>query len=143
MKVLFVCHGNVGRSQVAQVCFGKLSQHEASCAGTAVDETLARQNITSRKMKDALSQRSAEYIRHEFGVDISERERRQLNPEIIDEADRVIVITEKGDWPDYLLEGGKVEFWDIGEPLGRDDAFVLEVYAQVRQRVEQLVKDIG
>jgi len=77
MKVLFVCHGNVGRSQVAQVCFGKLSQHEASCAGTAVDETLARQNITSRKMKDALSQRSAEYIRHEFGVDISERERRQ------------------------------------------------------------------
>jgi len=94
-------------------------------------------------MKDALSQRSAEYIRHEFGVDISERERRQLNPEIIDEADRVIVITEKGDWPDYLLEGGKVEFWDIGEPLGRDDAFVLEVYAQVRQRVEQLVKDIG
>ena len=143
MRVLFICHGNVGRSQVAQVYFDKLSQHESSCAGTAVDEALARQNISSRKMKDALSQRSVEYIQKEFGVDISERERRQLNPEIVDETDRVIVINEKEDWPDYLQEGGKVEFWDIGEPLGRDDAFALEVFAQVRQRVEQLAKDIG
>ncbi len=143
MKVLFVCHGNVGRSQIAQVYFDKLSQHESSCAGTAVDEALARQGMTSRKIKDSPSQRSAKYIQEEFGVDISERERRQLNPEIVDEADRVIVINEKEDWPDYLQEGGKVEFWDIGEPLGRDDAFALEVFAQVRQRVEELVKDIG
>ncbi len=72
MKVLFVCHGNVGRSQVGQVYFDKLSQHESSCAGTAVDEALARQGMTSRKMKDALSQRSVGYIQKEFGVDISD-----------------------------------------------------------------------
>ena len=45
MKVLFVCHGNVGRCQVGQVYFDRLSQHESSCAGTAVDEALARQGI--------------------------------------------------------------------------------------------------
>ncbi len=142
MKVLFVCHGNVGRSQVAQVYFDQLSQHDSSCAGTAVDEAIARTNSSSRKIKDAASQRSAEYIQKEFGVDISERERLQLEPEMIEEADRVIVIDEKESWPDYLQEGGKVEFWDIGEPLGRDDAFVLEVFGQVRHRVEELAKEL-
>ena len=143
MKVLFVCHGNVGRSQVAQVYFDQLSRHDSSCAGTAVDEAIARMNSSSRKIKDASSRRSAEYIQKEFGVDIAERERLQLKPEMIEEADRVIVIDEKENWPDYLQEGGKVEFWEIGEPLGRDDAFALEVFGQVRQRVEELAKELG
>ncbi len=143
MKVLFVCHGNVGRSQVAQVYFDQLSRHESSCAGTAVDETIARRNISSRKIKDAFSQRSVEYIQKEFGVDISERERCQLNPEMIDEADRVIVINEKEDWPDYLAEGGNVVFWDIPDTPGLADTVAHEIWGQVRQRVEALVREIG
>ncbi len=142
-KVLFVCYANIGRSQVAQACFDQLSQYDSDSAGIGVDEAIARRNNPSGKMKDVRDQRSVEYIRKAFGVDISERERQQLTPEMVDEADLVIVIAEKNTWPDYLQEGGKVVFWDIPDAYGHDDNFANDVYRQVQDRVELLVKEIG
>ena len=85
MKILFVCHANVGRSQVAQVYFDKLSRHTSDSAGIAVDDLIARRNLRGRKLKDVTS-RTAEYIleciRNEFGVDISDKERQQLTPRL-------------------------------------------------------------
>ena len=107
MKVLFVCYANVGRSQVAQAYFTTLSQHASDSAGIAVNELIVQRNLPSRKLKDVLDQRSVGYIGREFGVDVSERERQQLVPAMLDEADRVIVIAEKERWPGYLQEGGK------------------------------------
>ncbi len=142
-KVLFVCFANIGRSQVAQAYFNNLSQHESNCAGIGVDIAIAERNLPSRKMKDVPGQRSVHYIRREFGIDIAERERQQLTPDMVDEADLVIVIAEKDTWPDYLKEGGKVVFWDILDAARQDDDFAHNVYRQVQDRVEQLVKEIG
>ncbi len=143
MKVLFVCQANIGRSQVAQVLFDQLSSHESSGAGMAVDEITANGNWPSNKIKDVPNQRSAEYIKKEFGVDISDRERRQLTPQMMDEADMVIVINEKVNWPDYVTEGGKVVFWDIQDGVGRSDEAGYQIFGQVRQKVEELVQEIG
>jgi len=143
MHVLFVCHANVGRSQVAQVYFDQLSSHESSGAGMAVDEINARLNLPSNKLKDVPFQRPVEYIRREFGVDISERQRRQLTPQMMDEADLVIIINEKEMWPDYVKEGDKVVFWDIQDGAGQTDEATFDIFDQVRQRVEGLVKEIA
>jgi protein-tyrosine-phosphatase len=143
MKVLFVCYANVGRSQVAEACFKKLSQHDCGSAGIAVDETIAQKKLPSKKLKDDPIQRSVEYIRREFGADISEKERRQLIPEMIDIADRIVVIAEKKTWPDYLKEGGKVVFWDIPDPAGQADDRARDLYRQVQRKVEKLVAKIG
>ena len=143
MKVLFVCNNNFARSQVAQVYFSQLSSQESSGAGMAVDEITARLNLRSNKLKDLPIQRPVEYIRREFGVDISQRERRQLTPQLMDEADLVIVINEKDKWPDYVKEGGKVVFWDIQDGLGQTDEAAYQIFGQVRQKVEELVRQIG
>ena len=148
MNILFVCRANVGRSQVAQVCFNKLSRHTADSAGIAVDELIVKLHLRGRKLKDVTSiSRAAEYnlecIRNEFGVDIADKERQQLTPAMVDAADVIVVIAEKEQWPAYLKEGGKVVFWDIPDAVGQDDAFVYEVFTQVRRRVEQLVEEIG
>jgi len=142
-KVLFVCFANRGRSQVAHACFDQLSQHDSDSAGIGVDEQIARRNLPNRKLSSDGRGKSVEYIRKAFGVDISEKERQQLTTEMVDEADLVIVIAEKNTWPDYLQEGGKVVFWDIPDAYGHDDNFADDVYRQVRNRVEQLVKEIG
>jgi protein-tyrosine-phosphatase len=76
-------------------------------------------------------------------VDIAEKERQQLTPEIIDTSDLAIVIAEKERWPDYLKEGGKVVFWDIQDPAGMADNFANDIYREVQRRVEQLVAEIG
>ena len=148
MNILFVCRANVGRSQVAQVCFNKLSRHTADSAGIAVDELIVKLHLRGRKLKDVTSiSRAAEYnlecIRNELGVDIADKERQQLTPQMVDEADLVVVIAEKEQWPDYLKEGGKIMFWDIPDGVGQDDAFVYDVFTQVRRKVEQLVEETG
>ena len=148
MKILFVCRANVGRSQVAQVYFNKLSRHTSNSAGIAVDELIVKLHLRGRKLKDVTSiSRAAEYtlecIRNEFGVDIADKERQQLTPAMVDAADVIVVIAEKEQWPAYLKEGGKVVFWDIPDGVGQDDAFVYDVFTQVRRRVEQLVEETG
>jgi arsenate reductase (thioredoxin) len=143
MKVLFICYANVGRSQVAQAYFNQLSQHDSDSAGIAVNELIAKGNLASSKLKDMPTQRPVEYIRREFGVSISEKERQQLTPAMLDTAALVIVIAEKERWPGYLQEGGKVVFWDIPDAVGQSDDFAYGVYRQVQQRVERLVEEIG
>jgi protein-tyrosine-phosphatase len=143
MKVLFVCYANVGRSQIAEACFKKLSRHDCGSAGIAVNETIAQKNLPSKKLKDDPIQRSVEYIRREFGADVSEKERQQLLPEMIDTADLAIVIAEKATWPGYLKEGGKVVFWDIPDPAGQSDNLAHDLYKQVQHKREELVAQIG
>ena len=140
MHVLFVCHANIARSQVAQVYFDQLSSHQSSGAGMAMDEITARQKMPGNKLKDVPIQRSVEYIKREFGVDISERERRQLTPQMMEEADLAIIINEKERWPEYVKEGDTVVFWDIKD--GGEEA-APQILSQVRQKVEELVREIG
>jgi protein-tyrosine-phosphatase len=142
MKVLFICNANVGRSQVAHAYFDTLSKHDSDSAGIAVDE-IAAMNFASKKHKDNPTQRSVQYIRREFGVDIGEKEKQQLVPEMLVTADLAIVIAEKESWPGYLKEGGKVLFWDIQDPVTMADDFAENVYRQVQRRVERLVAEIG
>jgi len=143
MKVLFVCYANVGRSQVAEECFKTMSQHECDSAGIAVNERIAAMKLASKKFRDYPNQSSVQYIRREFGVDIGEKERQQLVPEMIDTADLVIIIAEKERWPAYLKEGGKVSFWNIQDPAGMADEIADDIYGQVQRRVQQLVAEIG
>jgi protein-tyrosine-phosphatase len=110
-----------------------------------VEELIAKHHLRGRKLKDVTSRAAAyirECIRNECGVDIAEKERQQLTPAMVDAADLVVVIAEKERWPAYLQEGGKVVFWDIPDGAGQDDAFVYDVFTQVRRRVEQLVEAI-
>lgn len=70
MKVLFICFANVARSQIAEACFKTISRHHCDSAGIAVDDRIAKGNLPTRKVKDAPTRRSIEYIKREFEVDI-------------------------------------------------------------------------
>ena len=143
MKVLFICYANVGRSQVAEACFKTLSQHDSHSAGIAVNERIAQMKLPSKRLKHAAIQHSVQYIKRELGIDVGEKERQQLVPEMIDTADLAVVIAEKERWPGYLNEGDKLVFWDIPDPaqMGKDGAD--EIYKEVQRRVALLVTEIG
>ena len=146
MKILFVCRANVGRSQVAQATFERLSRHESASAGTTVDEEVAedpntRRPITSWKVKDR-SHHSLPYMQ-EHGIDIGERERTQLTPELVAASDKVVVIMPHDEWPDYLAASDRTIAWDLPDPgdMTRDAAW--RIFDDVRERVRALVEEIG
>jgi len=82
------------------------------------------------------------YMRGE-GIDVSENNRSQLTPNMVDEADKVVVITVKESWPKYLLESEKVIFWDIPNAVGMTPEAARVVYDQVKKNVKALVDRIG
>lgn len=77
------------------------------------------------------------------GIDPSENMRKQLNLEVVENADKVIVITSKESWPEYLLESSKVTFWDIPNAVEMSPEAAHLIYDRVRQRVNALVDEIG
>ena len=82
-------------------------------------------------------------LRRSLGLDLSERDRRQLTPGMIDDMDLAIIIHDKAEWPDYLKEDGKVVFWDIPDTPGMDDEAAGKLWDQVQLRVKELVQEIG
>ena len=100
MKILFVCNANVGRSQAAEALFKRLSSLDAHSAGTRADEIVAISNPPTRTLKDSPSP-AVPYLK-ELGVDISQNLRTQLTSEMVQQADKVIVMADKDNWPDYL-----------------------------------------
>ena len=142
MNVLFVCKANVGRSQVAQALFEGLSRHGATSAGSEADRILADDPEAVRQLKEGRARYSIPYMR-EHGVDIGERERTQLTPELVDEADKVIVILPKEDWPGYLVESDKVMLWDLPDPVDTTHDGAWRIFDEIGVRISALVREIG
>ena len=141
MKVLFVCNANVGRSQAAEALLKRLSGHEAHSAGTRADEVVARSNPPTRTLKDTPSP-AVPYLK-ELGVDISQNLRTQLTEDLVRQADKVIVIADRDTWPDYLSNSDEVVVWDIQDTLGMGSDEAQLLLDEIKQRVEELVLEIG
>ncbi len=148
MKVLFVCQMNVGRSQMAYAYFNSLSTHEAASAGTEV----AQRGGEGQTLLERSQAPGARPVIHytieamkEVGLDISHNVRTQLTPQLLDEADKVVVIAEKRFWPDYLLEydANKIIHWDLEDPINHDREFMHQTRDEIKRRVEELVREVG
>jgi len=132
MNVLFICRGNVGRSQMAPAFFNALSKkHKAIGAGT---------HISGKE-----GQPIHEFVigcMAELGYDLSKCTKKQLTPKMAGETDRIIVMTEKKDLPDYI-DMRKVVFWNVEDAKGMSYEFHRKVRDQIKSLVEKLVREIG
>jgi protein-tyrosine-phosphatase len=132
MNILFVCKANVGRSQMAESLFGMLSKHNVMSAGTDVkkgDEGKGLHDYVIGCLSEMRSDTSGSY-------------RKQLTREIADWADRIYVMTDWKDVPDYL-DYSKIKFWKVEDPKGKSYREHLETMREIKGLVEKLVREIG
>ena len=130
MKILFVCKGNVGRSQMAEALYKLLGNknHEVFSAG-----------ITLSGPEESLKSIPADYVIKviaEEGADISEAFRTQITPEMMDSADKIIVIVEESYIiPEYFKNNPKVKVWNVEDPKGTD----LETHRKIKDQIKELI----
>ncbi len=131
MKILFVCKGNVGRSQIAEGIFNKLSKKNYSSFSAG----LKPGRWEGKKIKDI---KKVFLSLKEIDCDVGGKISKKLTKYMVDDADKIIVLGEKENWPDYLKKSNKVMFWDVEDPKGRD----LEFHRKIRDKIYPLVKKL-
>ncbi|MFA6315122.1 MAG: low molecular weight phosphatase family protein [Candidatus Paceibacterota bacterium] len=137
MKILFVCRGNVGRSQMAEAVFKQLNnRHEVLSAGTKV-VSKEGENRHGQLLKDLLPAENVIAVLQERGIDVSLNKRTQLDSALVDWADKIVVMAEQETIPDYLLNSPKATYWKIIDPKGT----ALEAHKLILNQIDGLVKE--
>lgn len=140
MKILFICRGNVGRSQMAEALLKKEAgeSFEVFSAGTKlsgpeqpIDELAPATNEVIEVMK-------------EIDIDISKNIRNQVTEDMANSADKIILVVDENDSiPDYLINNTKVLRWNVLDPKGQSLEFTRKIRDQIFVHVKELIQDIG
>lgn len=133
MKILFVCRGNIARSQIAQSLLERNYNIKSKSAGTSLSKPELGENLSvfGDKIKHLLT------IMNEENIDFSDRKRKSLTPEMVKEADKIIVMAELETIPDFLDENPKVIYWGVEDPKGKS----VDKHREVREQIKTLLKD--
>jgi len=124
VEVLFVCVGNINRSQIAKAIFNRLSKGgHASSAG-----------LRPRRPDVLLTSEhnNPVEVMKEGGYDLSRAKIRKVTRRMVESADKVVLICRREDLmyaPEYLRHSPRVEFWDvwsIGDETTPDEYSALE-----------------
>ena len=134
--ILFVCHANVTRSQMAAAFFNKdapAGWHAVS-AGTDV-KTEDGANADGHMLKDTTATVYIFAAMEEYGIDMRENRRHQVTPAMAAEADVVIALVPRETCPDFMRESPKTSYWDVADV----ESVTAEEFKKVRDRTEPLV----
>ncbi len=135
MKILFVCRGNVGRSQIAEALFRKkfADKHEVFSAGTKASTERPIGEL-SPAIDNVLT------VMKEEGIDISKKVSKQITEDMANMADRIILVVDDRDpIPEYLINNPNVTKWDVLDPKGQD----LDFTRKTREQIKKLIDSMG
>jgi protein-tyrosine-phosphatase len=128
-KILFVCYGNVARSQMAESFYNKYTNADYASSAAA---DLSAGSKYQHPTKDVVA------VMREEGVDVSKKNVKPVTMEMVKDAGRIIVLCDLDDCPRFILDSDKLEHMPIPDPhnLG------LEFTRSVRDEIKRIVLDI-
>ncbi len=136
MKILFVCRGNVARSQIAEALLKSRGGDSfiVNSVGTKLsgpEQPIGELTPAINEVIEAMS---------EIGIDVSQNIRKQITEEAAQDADKIILVTDEHDpIPDYLTDSSKITHWHVLDPKGKDLEFTRNVRNQISDLVDQFI----
>jgi protein-tyrosine-phosphatase len=131
MNVLFVCRANVGRSQAAAEFYNQIVPGKGASAGTIV-------NNDGGKVGAQRGAANIINVMKEHDVDISNNIRTQVTEDIVNDYDKVVVMTEPETIPDWLRANQKTEIWTITDAKDQNIEKTREIAAAIKIKVQEL-----
>jgi protein-tyrosine-phosphatase len=138
MKVLFVCKANVGRSQMAECIFNALCKekglkHKAESAGVDPGKWKGKMIKNDRLVNTAM---------REAGFDLGNQRSKKITKSMVKWADRVVLMNNNFDFPDYVSESKELKIWKVEDAGGRDLNFHRKIRDEIHILVNRLIDEL-
>lgn len=129
-KILFICYGNVGRSQIAESYYNHFTNSKnAKSAGVELNAGEKYLHPTKDMIDLMLEER----------IDISKYKVKPLTKAMIDEADKIIIFCDLDDCPKYLLESKKIKHIPIADPYHIATKYKRAIRDEIKDVVKGLI----
>ena len=127
-KVLFVCVGNSGRSQMAEAFFNILAEGKAEASSSGTNPAVSVDPQVVQVMR-------------EVGIDISDKKPKKMTLEMAESSDRVVTMGcgVENTCPATFMP---TKDWGLQDPKGQSMDKVREIRDEIKRRVEELVAEI-
>jgi protein-tyrosine-phosphatase len=134
--ILFVCHGNVARSQFAAALSRKRGQADVLSAGTNVRP---EQEGTLLKDGGPTARRAIDCFKALTGIDIGVERRKKVTEDMAERADKIVVLTDALHLPEFMpAHRHKIEYWPIDDPHDFDFEGYKRVINEIETRLDAL-----
>lgn len=132
MNILFVCNGNVARSQEAELFFNIMKHDEKSFA------TSGGINVKLGKPIDPL----VIEVMSEIDYDASKAVRKFVDESMANSADIIISFKPADELPGFLKNHPSIRYWNVTDPQAQAIEFHRQVRNEVKEKVISLIKEL-
>lgn len=131
MKILFICDGNVARSQEAEIFLNTFAKgkHQALSAGV---------NPTVGKPIDPL----VIEVMKEQGNDMDRSVRKPIDEAVARDANLIVSFKPTDELPDFVRKLNNIRYWNVADPRGQSLEFHRQTRDIVRSKVESLINEL-
>jgi protein-tyrosine-phosphatase len=129
MKIVFICDGNVARSQEAELYFNGLKQDVHDVA------TSAGVNVNVSKPIDP----TVIEVMSEVGINMDNCRRKQLTESFLKDVDIIVSFKPAEELPAYVAKRQNVSYWDVPDPRYENIDFHRKVRDNIKIRIKQLI----
>lgn len=129
MKILFICDGNVGRSQIAEAYYNNFTNSLNATSAGIDPKTPLKWTRPAQVVLDVML---------EENLDLSHKKIKFVTPEMINKAEKIFILCNKKDCPDFILKHTNIYFWKIKDPY----KFSIEKTRLIRDKIKKHVLEI-
>lgn len=136
MKILFICKGNMFRSQIAEALYNSLTgTNDAISAGTTVGTSSEPEGCL---LPECFRTDAFFRVMDTHGFDMRNKKTWALTPELLRSADKVVSMVEEPFAPEYLRTDPRVLWW---HGIENPDGITAENTEAVYQKIYRLVRE--
>ena len=107
-NILFICEGNVGRSQMAEAFYNFYTKTQNAQSAGLDKTTPMRYKFPTQTVIDVMKKE---------GIDISKNKVKHIDNIDLTNFEKIIVLGGKNNYPKHLIDSKITEFWQIEDPF--------------------------